>query len=84
MYHWPSPSTMAKSRCGQIAGEARPVGLQVALLCLPDSARHRRPRLAAHQFADLTAHGSTGVVDDIDIHPEGRAAQRAAADGSTG
>ena len=56
MYQKPSSSICAKSPWTQTAGEARPVGLQVAVGVAPEAARHAGPGVADDQFADRAAH----------------------------
>jgi hypothetical protein len=60
------------------AWETAPAGVEVALRIAPDAARHGRPRLTAHQLADdATTDRMARDVDDVHIHTERGATQRA-------
>ena len=56
-----------------MSGQARPVGVEVALRVAPEAARHADPRLADDQLADFAAHGLAVLVH----HVGGHAGQRA-------
>ena len=55
----------------------RPVGLEVALRVAEHAAGHRRPRLLADELADRAAHRLAVGVEDVDVHAQRRAAERA-------
>ena len=57
--------------------ETRPVGFQVALRIIPETARHADPRLPEDEFTDLPAHGVAGFVHDIGGHTGQRTAEGA-------
>ena len=61
-------------------GPPRPVRVEVALRIVEQPPRHTRPRLGAHQLADLTAHRLAGLVEHVDRHAERGTAERARRD----
>ena len=75
--HWPSSVDAREVAVPPHVRPARPVRLEVALAVVPQAARHPRPRLRAHELADLAAHRAAVVVEHVDRHAERGTAERA-------
>ena len=62
---------------GPDVGPARPVCRQVALRIVPEAPGHPRPGLRADQLANPAAERPALGVEDVDGHPQARAAEGA-------